>query len=378
MSAPAASRPLRVLLVTDEMEVGGTQRQIVHIARAIDRARFRPEVAYFRNRSFLAEQLADDGIPVTEIPKRGRFDVGFVRALAAFVRRGRYDVMHCFAFSGELWGSVARRLVPAAERPALITSVRNKYDWYSGLQWSLKGWTARQSCRVVANSQSGARYALEKMRMPGSAMHVVYNGVAEPADAARLSVPLEASAGPLRLQFVGRLVEQKNVFVLLRAMQRLAAANLDVKLRIAGDGPLRPAIEAELRERALADRVELLGERSDVAALMSAADAVVLPSFREGLSNVILEAMMLGRPVIASDVGGNGELVEPNATGLLFPSDDDAALAAAITTLSRDRALRLRMGSEARQRALSTYTVPAMAAAMENHYLACARRAEVH
>jgi glycosyltransferase involved in cell wall biosynthesis len=370
-----SSKKIRVLFVTDEMEVGGTQRQIVHIARSLDPIRFEPTVVYFCNRSFLVDDLEKAGVRVLEVPKRGRIDVGFVRRFVTFLQDGKFDVMHCFAFSGELWGAIARRLVPANARPALITSVRNKYDWYSPLQWRVKRWTALESSQVIANSRAGGEHARERMRLPPASVNVVYNGVADISVGLPL-MPPRIDGDLVRILFVGRLVEQKNVPVLLRAIKRLAdqhdAGKTPFRVRLAGDGPLRGALEAQVSALGISDVVEFLGERSDTAALMASSDFVVSPSFREGLSNVILEAMMVGRPVIASAVGGSVELIEQNGNGLLFASDDEAELADAMRKLAGDAALRKRLGETGRQHAVQRYTVAAMVKTMESYYSACA------
>ncbi len=375
MSEPL--KKIRVLLVTDEMEVGGTQRQIVHIARSLDPTRFEATVVYFCNRSFLVDELLQAGVRVLEIPKRGRIDVMFIGRFVNFLRDGCFDVMHCFAFTAELWGAVARRFMPVSARPSLITSVRNKYDWYSPLQWRIKRWAALESALVIANSRAGGEYAREKMRLPAGAVEVVYNGVADIATALPTTAPHEVS-GLIEVLFVGRLVEQKNIPVLLRATTLLLSKhglnNMPLRLRLAGDGPLRNASEALASELGIGRYVEFLGERADTATLMEQSDFVVSPSFREGLSNVILEAMMVGRPVIASAVGGSVELVEPGETGLLFKSDNEQELADRMQTLISDVPLRLRLGDSARRRALSRYTVSAMAATMERHYRDCAAR----
>jgi glycosyltransferase involved in cell wall biosynthesis len=371
MSLPTSNSrgaKIRVLILTDEMEVGGTQRQIVHIARGLDHNKFEVTVAYFCNRSFLVDQLEAAGISVVEIPKRGRIDLGFMLQLVQFLKDDQYDVVHCFAFTGELWGAVCRRFVHKAVRPALITSVRNKYDWYSGLQWRIKGWAARQSVYVLANSRAGGEHARQCMNLPTEAVDVVYNGV---ADIGQNLAPREFSEGAVEVLFVGRLVQQKNVPVLLRAVQILKGRGVALRLRLAGDGPLRESVLSQITVLDLGDVVELLGERTDTPELMAASDFVVSPSFREGLSNVILEAMMVGRPVIASAVGGSVELVEPDVTGLLFPSDDETALAEAMQLLIQNRTLREKLGSAGRKRATERYTVDAMVKKMETYYASC-------
>lgn len=365
------TKKIRVLLITDEMEVGGTQRQIVHIARSLNKTRFEATVLYFCNRSFLVDELESAGVRVIEVAKRKRLDIGFLRKLVAKLQDGGFDVVHCFAFTGELWGAIARRFLPRASRPALITSVRNKYDWYSPLQWRIKRWAALESSVVVANSAAGGEHAREKMQLPHGAVVVVYNGVADVS----IGLPerdTTVSNEIVKVLFVGRLVEQKNVPLLLRAVHLLfrthGARDMPLRLLLAGDGPLRSVLEQQVVSLGLSCFVEFVGESSNTPALMRASDFVVSPSFREGLSNVILEAMMMGRPVIASAVGGSVELVEVGETGILFESNNEIELAAAMQSLVDDQDLREKLGAAGRRRALERYTVQAMVSVMENHY----------
>lgn len=360
---------IRILLLTDEMEVGGTQRQIVHIAKALPKDRFLPTVAYFRNRSHLVDELRDGAIPVIEIPKRGRLDPAFVLALRKVIRHGQFDIVHCFAFSGELWGTVACRLLAARSRPVLISSIRNTYEWYSGLQWALKKWVSQQSTYIVANSRAGADYASGRMGLPAGAIEVVYNGVDAPLRAGVTAPALPRTTdSEAQALFVGRLVEQKNLAVLLRAMHRLSQLNFPLHLKIAGDGPLRQFCEQTIDALNLRGCVELLGERSDARRLMEDCDFIILPSLREGLSNVILEAMFASRPVIASAVAGNSELIDHEKNGLLFTSNDDEALALAMARLAGDAPLRQRLGDEGGRRARGRFSVEAMIQTMQNLY----------
>ena len=144
----------------------------------------------------------------------------------------------------------------------------------------------------------------------------------------------------------GGAVPRKGVDVLLAALARLAEAGLRPALWIAGEGPARPALEKQARELAPREQVRFLGERSDVADLLSACDVFILPSRHEGLGVAALEAMAAGRPIVATRVGGLAEAVVHERTGLLVPPEDPAALAAALASLLRDPALRARLGAE--------------------------------
>jgi glycosyltransferase involved in cell wall biosynthesis len=375
---PAGSAKLRLLIVTDEMEVGGTQRQIVNLARGIDARRCDVTVAYFRHRSYLVDQLEAAGIRVLHLPKRGRIDAGFIVSLTRELRAGDFDVVHAFSFTAELWTAVARLALPRRARPALVTSIRGTYDWYGPVQWRLKRWVTRQSTRVVANSRAGAAFASERLALPLRAIDVVYNGVdPAPAQAGQRRALREqwgAPADALVVLFVGRLVEVKRVDTLVRAAALLKDAGRAPTVVICGDGPQRDALEALSRSLGLQDTVRFVGERADVEHLIEASDLVVLPSRQEGLSNVILEAMRGARPVVASRAGGNVELVEPGRNGLLFEVGDEPALAAAIRRLAEDPSLRQALGQQGAERIRSAFSLARMVQGLYAVYEDACRR----
>lgn len=363
---------MNVLLVTDEMEIGGSQRQITELALGLRRHGDAVTVCYFRHGSFLLERLRAAQVGVIELPKSGRIDPGFVLRLARTVRDGRFDVVHAFAFTAELWTAIALAALPRERRPALVTSIRGTYEWYSSLQWRLKRWATRRSAAVVANATAAARFAFGRMGLDDRRLRIVRNGIAAPTDRDALRGRHRETLGigpevPLAL-FVGRLVDHKNLPMLVRAASRLARAGSAIRLAIVGDGPLAGALRADLDAAGLARSVALLGARDDATALMCAADVLVLPSWREGLPNVVVEAMHAGCPVVATRVGGLPELVDDGVDGLLVPSDDDAALADALVRLERDPALRARLASAARARAARDHGVDAMVAAMRAVY----------
>jgi glycosyltransferase involved in cell wall biosynthesis len=369
-------RPLRLLVITDEMEVGGTQRQITMLLKGIDRSRFEPELVYFRNRSKLVDEVLAAGVPVTQIEKRGRIDLAFVQRLTRFIRHGRYDVIHCFSFTGELWGSVAQLL---ASRGRLIGSIRGVYEWYGPLQWWIKRQVTRRSYSVVANSHAGAKYAQTRI---GSAskgkISVIYNGVPElqsitAAKRESLRGELGLASQTFVTLFVGRLVDHKNLPSLVRAAQILERSSHDQTILLVGDGPERSALMADIQATGC-KRIRVLGERDNVEHLMQIADVLVLPSFREGLSNVILEAMVAGTPVVASSVGGNIELVQHGKTGLLYPGDDHEALAERLSLLMNDPALRDELSVAARRYAIANFAPSQMVKQMEDIYLQASER----
>jgi sugar transferase (PEP-CTERM/EpsH1 system associated) len=164
---------------------------------------------------------------------------------------------------------------------------------------------------------------------------------------------------------VGRLQPVKNQVLLahafVRLLEQMPSARQHVRLAIVGAGPLRAEIETVL-DRAQARALAWLpGERRDVVDILQALDVFVLPSLAEGISNTVLEAMASGLPVVATNVGGNRELVEPEGTGLLVPVDAEA-LAGALIRYACEPAAARNAGSEGRRRAEQLYSLDAMVA----------------
>lgn len=369
----------RLLLVIDEMEVGGSQRQVTHLLANLDRNRWIPELVYFRERSFLIDTLEQAGVKVHHIPKRHRVDPGFFLALVRVLRSGRYDIVHAFSLTAEVWTLLALRLV--RDPPPFVGSIRGLYLNRSKWFWRLKRFVLSRSAAIISNSAAGADVAARLSGNARSTFDVIGNGVHIPggiADSARSALRARIGVPENRVfaLFVGRLVEQKNVLCLLDAIAALPTAERPW-LALAGDGPLRVSLVAHAEAIGIHSQVAFLGERADVTLLMQAADFLVLPSREEGLSNALLEAMAAGCPVIASAVGGNPELVEHAQTGLLFPGDDRAALSLCISRLVSDPELRHILSGQARAHAERQHSTSALVTATQSVYEHCIESAKV-
>jgi len=369
----SAGMARRVLLVIDEMEVGGSQRQIAHFLAGIDRARWEPELLYFREPSFLVDALVHAGIPVRRLPKRGRIDPGFLIGLVRLLRRERYDLIHAFSLTAELWTLIASRML--RRPPPVVSSIRSlNLDapaWY----WRLKRFVFRHSAARIANARAAAAAAAVRGRWPLEQFDVIGNGVPLPkaisaAERQSLREAIGVPEGRVFGLFVGRLIAVKNLPCLLDALACLPSGQRPW-IALAGDGPSREGLERRCADAALTQDVFLLGQRADATSLMQAADFLVLCSDQEGLSNALLEAMAAACPVIASNVGGNPELVEHERTGLLFLPNDRLALASALARITSDGDLRTRLSTQARDQAASRHGIPALVSATLGVYERC-------
>ena len=372
--------PRRLLVVSDEMEIGGSQRQISLLLRGLDRDRWQPELVFFRNPSFLVDELVNAGVPVHHVAKRGRIDPGFMWRFAGLLRRGRYDVVHAFSLTAELWTLLAGYV--ALRKPPMVSSVRGLYSTAPAWFWRIKRMVLRRSTAIIANASAAADVAAHLSNVPRRRFDVIANGVALPAlptqhESALLRRHVRAAiAAPqdrMMGLFVGRLVPEKNLACLLRAMARLPQAERPW-IALAGDGPLRTELQRSIASMRLEDDIALLGERDDVADLTAAADYFVLPSSHEGMPNALMEAMASGCPAVASRVGGIPALLEHEANGLTFDSNDDAALAACLRRICSEPALRERLAGNARRLAGQRFSIDAMVAATSTVYERCLAR----
>ena len=359
----------KLLLITDAMEVGGTQRQIVELARHIDPSAYDVSLVYFRNRSTYVDDLREAGVNVTCIPKRWKVDPLFLYRLMRYLRQGEFDLVHAFSFSGELWGWLANSIAGQAR---FISSIRSVYEWYSPLQWRIKRRITLGSAALVANSRAGAEYAALRMGVRSSSVQVVHNGMRFPQSMDEVRQRRAARTDrEFRVLFVGRLVDHKNLPCLMRAFETVVATLPHARLDIVGDGPDRTATEALAASLGVASRVAFHGEQTDVSPYLAAADVFVCSSHREGLSNAIMEAMGAGLPVIASRVGGNSELVIHEETGLLFPPDDHESLAAKLIELAHDPARSRALGEAGHARVRRHHDPRRMAEELERIYERC-------
>lgn len=232
-------------------------------------------------------------------------------------------------------------------------------------EWVLEFLTNHCLHRAIAVSQTTKADWVRRTHLEPSRVAVIPNSV-DPArfqrrhdhTAARRLLGLESSQGSPAVVMcsVGRLTAQKGYSYLLDAMALLTASHPGLFLLLAGDGPLRPALELQAQRLGLSDRVRFLGHRNDVQAIYEASDIFALPSLWEALPFSLLEAMAAGLPAVGTTVAGVPEVIVPDQTGWLVPPADAAALATSLRPLIESAGVRERMGDAARERVVRHFS----------------------
>lgn len=366
--------PVRVMYVVDHLKIGGVQTHLVQLLSRLDERRFVPMVCALKARGELRGALEAMGVPVFDgglgPSLKGWGGLRVAWRLARLLRRERVDIAHAYLFHPNVLTPMAARL---AGIPAVVASKRS-LDRYPDL-------IPRLACklgnalahRITVNAEAVRRFVISEEGGSPRKMRLIPNGVSEEALAAsgdrrakrrELDLPPDSPV----VGAVSRLAWKKGVRYLLDAVPRLLESVPDVTVLIVGDGPLRIELEAQASALGIGERVRFLGSRQDALELLSAFDVFVLPSVIEGMSNALLEAMAARLPVVATEVGGNSEVVVDGETGFLVPPGDAGQLAAAIVKLLQAPEMAREMGAAGRGRVEEQYRVDVMVRRIEELY----------
>jgi glycosyltransferase involved in cell wall biosynthesis len=363
----------KILFLQTQLILDGPGIVVRNIIRHLDRSRYEPVVACLYRGGELGDWYRAQGIRTANFnmtgPLDGWSDVMTVRRIARFIRTEGIDLVHTHLVRADIYGRIASRLCGVP----VISTVHNTEEHHTSprllpsLVRFLDRATARLGHGVVAVSDAVKGLLRTALRIPEARVVVIHNGVELPVD----GEPLDRNAWDVPpdhtlLCTVGRLHEQKGIDVLVEAVAVLGRQGVRVTAVVVGDGPLKADLAARIRQAEA--RVILAGFQRQVRPFIQASDIFVLPSRWEGFGMAIVEAMGLGKPVVATRVGGIPEIVEDAVTGILCPPGRPAALAAAIRRLVEAPRLRRAMGAAGRQRAASLFTAQAMSARYQAMY----------
>lgn len=356
-----------------EATVGGTARHLLDVGCGLAGEGFqveallsaRPEESFAEG----ARRLAAAGVAVTWVPMvrelSPRDDARAARLLAAHLRHSRPDLVHTHSSKAGALGRLAATLarVPVVvHSPHAFAFQMRVGTARRGLYLAIERALARRTHCLVAVSAAEAALACSRAGYPKERVAIIENGVdpegaAPPEEGAALRRELGiAPAAPVVL-FAGRLVEQKAPEVLVAAAVAVLDRHPNAVFLLAGEGPLRPRLEAEIARAGRTANIRLLGHRSDMARLYATAQLFVLPARWEGLPYALLDALRAGLPVVASEIPALREVVVHADAGLLVPPDDPPALAAAMARLLDDPAGAARLGAAGRACVREHYTV---------------------
>jgi sugar transferase (PEP-CTERM/EpsH1 system associated) len=370
-SSQTVATPLHILHVVFSLEPGGLENGVVNLANGLDRARFRTTICCLERVGHFAERLQPD-VAVECLEKRSGFDPRSVVRLAGLLRRVRPDVIHTHNLGPLIYTVLARSTDPRLIRTRIL---HGEHGALQSDELSPKRLRQRKLfyrfCRNVHTVSGSLREHLIEFGLPQAKISAILNGVdcgrfSPAADRRASREALGLSSEAIVIGAVGRLVAQKRQLLLIEAFARtVERGREDTHLLLLGDGPDKERVLTAIEPHG--DRITWAGQR-DPAPFYRAMDLLVMPSVREGLSNVLLEAMASGVPCLSHPACGAGEVITDGQNGILRPMESAEDLATALEELLASPGLLGALGQQARRTAVEHFSLNVMVAGYQRLY----------
>jgi glycosyltransferase involved in cell wall biosynthesis len=365
---------MNVTHVVENLNRGGLERMVLDLVALQRRQGMRPQVVCVFEAGSLAGELEALGVPLVACGKRQGVDLGALRRLRHAVRRHGTQVLHTHNAVSHYQAILATLALPGRRRV-----ISTRHGMGAGRKSPRRDALYRASMAstdaVVMVCEAARRDAIARRLVPADRTVVIPNGIRLEAFSAATDAAHDALCRALGVAqrtriigSVGRLNWAKDQDSLIRAFAGVRRDHPDTALVLVGSGELREALQARATAEGVAAAVHFLGDRSDVPQLLQGLDVFALSSVSEGYSIALLEAAASALPIVATDVGGNREIVHDGRTGRLVAPRDTDALAHALRTLLDDAAGARRLGADARAWVEAHGSSQAMAAAYDALY----------
>ncbi len=369
-------RRLTVMLLVNDLRIGGAERQLVELARGLDKERYRVIVGTLYSGEPFERDLTDAGVELVSLNRMGKYDFRTVFKLAGVLRREEVDIIQPFLTPATAIGLAAASL---ARTPVKIVTercgVRLNTGFGNKVYRFVEDRLTRMAPIVVPNSEAGAQY-LSSRGISRNKLRVIYNGVApervtttvEARDTLRARLGIDPHNWVVGV--VASLTPAKDHGTFLQAASIIRAEVPGTKFLLVGDGPLRNEIQRRAQMLGIGESVIFAGHQMDVAPYIGAMDIAMCSSCdHEGCSNFMLEAMGLGRPIVATDVGGNRELFKTGDAGTIVPPANPLIMAHAALQIMKDPAMADKMRQAGREVFNERFTLPSMVAKYDDLYV---------
>lgn len=364
-------RPVPVLLLVRELNLGGCERDLTRLALGLDRSRFTPHVASPHPEGLRADELRSAGVPLFRLPLESFLSADVWRAGRALLRYCRQHgirIVHAWDIPMTLFAAPAGR---CGRDLKVVTAQLSYRGFYRGWEQKLLWLTDRLSDRVAVNCQTVIDDSVERFRMPRAKAALIYNGVDtaafRPGPRNRSLLPDSFRQASLVIGTVCALRREKSLETILEAFAAAGPAQRDWRLVIVGSGAELGKLQALSRSLGVEALCHFEPQTAEVPAWLKALDVFVLSSTSESFPNGLLEAMACGCAVVGTRIGGVPEMIEEGRSGLLFPVGDASRLREHLVRLA-DPALRADLASAGAQRAVERFSAERFCQAYEDLY----------
>jgi glycosyltransferase involved in cell wall biosynthesis len=357
---------------------GGGKQAFYNLISRLDRRRFNPLVATAPTGRY-AEMLRAVGVRLIPLAMNNRFDLRIPYRLARIVREHAVTIIHSHGGGrADFFIHLTSKLVNV---PVKITTVANLVErWFDVnpiqlyVYKKIQSKTEKTFDHFICVSDYLADHLIRQHGLDRTKINTIYNGVdldyfEGTPDYPKIKNEFLQKGERILIGAVGRLVAEKGLKYLLTSMPKVLKRFSEARLLLVGDGALRTDLERIAIDLDLTGKVTFVGFRSDIKEILSSLDILVLPSLLEGFPMIILEAMAMAKPIVASDIPGIREQIIDGKNGILVPIKDPNAMAAAIINILADRKVAENIGLAARKTVDEKFSIERMVAETESLYL---------
>lgn len=366
-------RPIRVLHITFNMGIGGTEQVIRQLIEGTGESDAAAEILCIDGKvGPIGEALQSRGIPVHSVARAAGLDRSLIREIRTLIKSGEFDIIHCHQYTPYFYGWLGA----LGTRAKVVFTEHGRFhpDRHRYKAFLFNAIAARCTAELVAISEATREALVEYEFMPRARIQVIYNGIRPLTRNEGAVTDLRQRLGIGEQDFVmgtvARLDPVKNQTMMLEAFCRFHQRFPDSWLLMVGDGPDRQMLQQLAMDLDIARRTIFTGFINEPANHLSVMDVFLLSSHTEGTSMTLLEAMSLGIPSVVTEVGGNPEIIRHRENGLLAPASDAEQFCEAMAALYDDGALRHRL----KKGALRVFEDRFSASAMVSHYMDVYRR----
>jgi len=369
-----------ILYVIDNIEFGGGERVFSQIIRGLNKERFSVFVASNPGGIF-EKKLMEVGIKIDPLDMTRRYNIGTISQLKKIIKTKNVQIVHSQGGRADFFARIAARI---ANVPIIISSMAMLVEGYDvsilrkGLYVLIDRWTERWVNKFIVLSEALRRSLIERHKIPPEKIVKIYNGIEieeynpDLKEVRNKKLEVKRVLGlkndvPV-IGAIGRLVWQKGFEYLIRAAPEVLKKCPEARFLIVGEGPLRNKLILTSEKLNVADRITFTGFRSDIKEILASIDVLAMPSLLEGLPMVLLEAMAMAKPIVATRIDGITEVLENDKMALLVPAKNPHALAEAIVGILNDKAKANFFGQNAREAMKEKFSVKKMVEQIELVY----------
>jgi glycosyltransferase involved in cell wall biosynthesis len=368
----------KILFIIDNLEFGGGERGFLQIIKALNKKRFEVYVGCMPGNEF-SEKLDLLGVPLLPLRMKSKYNTFTVVKLAYLIKTKKIDLIHTQGARADFFARIA---IKFTHSPFLISTIQMPVDGFNvgiyrkKLYQFFDRFLERYVDRYIVVSDSLKDFLIKTRKIPSNKIAKIYNGIEtelynpnlQIENNTKLKKLLNIVDGTYTVCAIGRLCWQKGFEYFLKSIPKILRNNDNVKFLVVGSGPLEEQLKSLAQRLKIEDRVIFTGFIDDIRSILKIIDLLVVPSILEGFPMIILEAMAMAKPIIATNIEGITEQIEDSVTGYLVRPGNHEEISEAVMNLINEQEKGNKLGKNAREFVIEKFTIENMVKKVEEVY----------